>query len=165
MDTPVGIFGLTSEKGLSFNGKIGYCLGYDESKKRYIVECSESPTPKQEGILLKKENLKTISGVFRSNSFQEGLFEKRCRMNHSCNSNTKTFSISQYNQLLGKDLIANHPNECITIAKRDINAGDELTGCYVNSPKTKSVDIRREELREKYRFECQCELCIKEDAV
>ena len=162
LDTPVGIYGLSSEKGKSFNSKVGYCRGFDKSKQRFIVECFKSTDSDPERVLLKKENLKTVSGIFRSNSFHEGLFEKRCRMNHSCNSNTKTCSVSEYNQVFGKDLISNHPNECVTFAKRDITANEELTGCYLSYPKRKPVDIRREELRVKYNFECNCEMCAKE---
>ena len=163
INTPVGIFGLNSEKGLSFNGKIGYCRGFNKSKKRYIIECMKSKSSKVEKILLKIENLKTVSGVFRSNSFQEGLFEKRCRLNHSCNANTKTCSVQEYNQFLGETLIPSHPNEVITIAKRDIDVEEELTGCYVSYPKRKPVNIRREELSVKYNFKCQCETCVNED--
>ena len=158
-DTLIGIFGLTSEKGMLFNGKIAYCRGFDNSKERYIVEC----TPNPEKVLLKKENLKTVSGVFRSNSYMEGLFETRCRMNHSCKPNTETLSVPQYNELHGKALIANQPNECITIAKEDIKAGQELTAYYITIGAGKNVNIRREELREKYRFECQCESCCNEE--
>ena len=158
-DTLIGIFGLTSEKGKSFNGKIAYCRGFDKSKERYIVECNPNP----EKVLLKKENLKTVSGVFRSNSYTEGLFETRCRMNHSCKPNTETLSVPQYNELYEKTLVANLPNECITIAKEDIKAGEELTAYYISIGAGKNVSIRREELREKYRFECQCECCCNEE--
>ena len=165
IDTPVGIFGLNSEKGLSLNGKIGYCRGFDKSKNRYVIECEKSKLSKPERILLKKDNLKTISGIFRSNSFQEGLFEKRCRMNHSCNANTKTCSVQEYNQLHGKNLTPVHPNEVITFAKRDINIEEELTGCYVSYPKRKPVNVRREELSVKYNFICQCEICVEEHLI
>ena len=163
-DSPVGIFGLRSDKGKTMNGEIAYCRGFDKQKERYIVECKRSSTTNDEKILLKKENLKTVSGVFRSNSFQEGLFETRCRINHACEPNTKSCTIPEYNQLLGKRLIPVHPKECITIAQEDIKAGEELTSSYLFVGAGQSVDIRREELREKYRFECQCKTCINEES-
>ena len=161
--SPVGIFGLASEKGKTINGKIAYCCGYDKLKKRYIVECTKLSSINPEKLLLKRENLKTVSGVFRSNSYQEGLFEIRCRINHACIPNTKTWSIPDYNQLFGKTLISEHPNECITIAQEDIKAGEELTTSYLYVGAGKSVQARREELREKYRFECNCNACIREE--
>ena len=164
-DTLIGIFGLKSEKGKSFNGKVAYCRGFDKSKERYIVECTNLSTQNQEKVLLKKENMKTVSGVFRSNSYTEGLFEKRCRLNHACKANTKTCSVPEYNQLLGKSLTANQPNECITMAKEDIKAGEEVTACYIFTGGGKTSNIRREELREKYRFECRCDSCCNEEIV
>ena len=164
-NTLVGIFGLNTVKGKAFNGKIAHCRGFDKCKKRYIVECTKSSTENPEKVLLKKENLKTVSGVARSNIFREGLFETRCRMNHACNPNTVTCSVSEYNQLAGKRLVANHPNECITIAKENIKIGEELTSSYLFMGAGKSVEIRKEELREKYKFECQCEACIKGEIV
>ena len=161
-DTTIGIFGLTSEKGKLLNGKIAHCRGFDKSKQRYIVEYTDQSPENPEKVLLKKENVKTVSGVFRSNAFPEGLFENRCRMNHACKANTETLSVLEYNQRLGGSLIAKQPNECITIAKENIKVGDELTGCYISIGSGKSVDMRREELREKYRFDCQCELCCNE---
>ena len=153
---------MTSEKGKLLNGKIAHCRGFDKSKQRYIVEYTDQSPEYPKNVLLKKENVKTVSGVFRSNAFPEGLFENRCRMNHACRANTETLSVLVYNQRLGGSLVAKQPNECITIAKENIKAGDELTGCYISIGSGKSVDMRREELREKYRFDCQCESCCNE---
>ena len=162
-DTTVGIFGLSSEKGKTFNGEIGHCRGFDTHTKRYIVECNKSSTKNCNKMLLKKQNLKTVSGVFRSNSFQEGLFENRCRMNHSCLPNTVSCTVSEYNKLFGKNLVPEHPNECATVAQENIKAGDELTFSYLFVGAGKGVKDRREELREKYKFECQCKTCMEED--
>ena len=163
-NTTVGIFGLSSEKGKTINGTIAHCLGFDKTKERYIVKYSNLSSHTPEKMLLKRENLKTVSGVVRSNIYQEGLFEKRCRINHSCMGNTKTCTISEYNKLLGKSLIATHPNECITIAREDIKAGKELTCSYLCKGAGKGLEIRREELNEKYKFVCRCETCIKEES-
>ena len=163
-DTPVGIFGLSSEKGQAMNGTIAHCLGFDKTKKRYIVKYSKVSSNFPEKLLLRRENLKTVSGVVRSNIYQEGLFEKRCRINHSCKGNTKTCTISEYNKLLGKSLVANHPNECITIAKEDIIAGKELTCSYLCKGAGQALEVRREELNEKYKFVCRCETCIFEES-
>ena len=162
-DTPVGIFGLNSAKGKEINGSIAQCLGFDESKKRYIVEYTKTSSQAPEKLLLKKENLKTVSGIVRSNIYQEGLFENRCRINHSCNGNTKTCTISEYNKLLGKNLIASHSNECITIAREDIKAGIELTCSYLCKGAGKKLEVRREELHEKYKFLCKCDTCVEEE--
>ena len=161
-DTVIGIFGLRSEKGKLLNGQIANCRGFDKSKERYIIECNDQSPEHAEKILLKKENLKTVSGIFRSNSYTDGLFETRSRLNHACKANTNTLSVPEYNQLLGKGLIATQPNECITIAKENIKTGEELTHCYILTGSGKSANIRREELREKYKFECQCESCCNE---
>jgi len=159
-DTTVGIFGLDSEKGKSLNGKIAYCRGFEVAKKRYKIKVDSNFTQKPEMILLKKENLKTVSGIFRSNAFNEGLFENRCRMNHACNANTETVKVSEYNRVFGRSLIPNDPNEFVTIANRNIESGEELTCRYVS--KDKSLKARREELKEKYKFECKCEVCKNE---
>ena len=162
-DSTVGISGLTSENGKQFNGKIAQCRGFDKQKERYIVECRRMSNKSPEKILLKKQNLKTVSGIFRSNSFQEGLFETRCRMNHSCLPNTLTCTLDEYNDIYGKQLKAENPNECITVAQGDIKAGDQLTLSYLFVGAGKDVKTRREELREKYRFECLCAACINEE--
>ena len=162
-DSTVGICGLQSENGKRFNGKIAHCSGFDNQKDRYIIECKTMSNKSAEKILLKKQNLKTVSGIFRSNSFQEGLFETRCRMNHSCLPNTLTCTLNEYNEIFGKELIADTPNECITVAKRDIKAGDQLTLSYLFLSAGKDVKGRREELREKYRFNCCCDACIREE--
>ena len=162
-NTSVGIFGLSSEKGKTINGSIAHCIGFDKSKKRYIVEHSTISSKAPEKLLLKKENIKTVSGIVRSNIYQEGLFENRCRLNHSCNGNTKTCTISEYNKLLGRNLIATHSNECITFAKEDIKAGEELTCSYLCKGAGKRLQIRREELYEKYKFFCKCDTCVKEE--
>ena len=112
-DTLIGIFGLRSEKGKLLNGQTANCRGFDKSKERYIIECNDQSPEHTEKILLKKENLKTVSGIFRSNSYTDGLFETRSRLNHACKANTNTLSVPEYNQLLGKGLIAIQPNECI----------------------------------------------------
>jgi hypothetical protein len=161
-NTLIGIFGLKSEKGKLFNGEIAYCRGFDNSKERYIVECTNLYTQNPKKVLLKKENIKTVSGVFRSSSYTDGLFETRSRMNHACKANTKTCSVPECNKFFGKSLIAKQPNECITLAKENIKAGEELTACYIFTGGGKTVNIRREELREKYRFQCQCESCCNE---
>ena len=162
-ESPVGIFGLSSELGKTINGQIAYCRGFDKLKKRYIVECTKGSNTNSEKVLLKRENLKTVSGVFRSNSFQEGLFETRCRINHACIPNTNSCTIPEYNELHDKRLIPEHPKECITIAATDIKAGEELTSSYLFVGAGKGVNVRREELREKYRFECHCKTCLEED--
>ena len=164
-DSQVGISGLTSANGKKFNGKIGHCRGFDKQKERYIVECRKSSDTPTEKILLKKQNLKTVSGIFRSNSFQEGLFENRCRLNHNCLPNTMTCTLSEYNEMFGKELIAEKPNECITVAQQDIKAGDQLTLSYLFVGAGKDVKTRKEELREKYRFECLCKSCIDEETL
>ena len=74
-----------------------------------------------------------------------------------------TCTLSEYNEMFGKELIAEKQNECITVAQQDIKAGDQLTLSYLFVGAGKDVRTRKEELSEKYRFECLCKTCIDEE--
>jgi len=128
-------------------------------------------------LLLKSSNLKTANGCLRTNYFEEGLFELRCRLNHACQgaNNTSACTVSEYNELMAgkrvkeqktgklmlfRPMIPRHERECVILATMDIKKGQELTVNYVRGDKLTTA-MRQEQLWEKYRFKCQCEACEK----
>ncbi|KAF1994263.1 SET domain-containing protein [Amniculicola lignicola CBS 123094] len=90
-------------------------------------------------------------GIFRTNALPTGpcldigsVFLIACRINHACDSNATHF----WNDNLNK----------ITIhAIRDIWKGEEITISYLSSCQNRQA--REEELREKFKFTCSCQLC------
>jgi len=73
-----------------------------------------------------------------------GLFLEASRINHSCRHNAQ----NTWNENIGE----------LTIhALRDIEAGQEITITYLAS--TSEYAERQRFLKEKFKFECQCELC------
>ena len=94
--------------------------------------------------------VKTAGNIMRTNSFSEGnpprgvLFELISRMNHSCDPNVgKRFDGTQAE----------------IYALGTIRKGEELTLNYMPSEAHKPLDIRREMLRVKYNFMCNCARC------
>eukprot|EP00392_Amoebophrya_sp_AT5.2_P006457 g6469.t1 len=163
----VGAFGLTSEKGKTVNGDVGIVKGYDASKDRFCVKF-DSLGDGDCLLLLKSSNLKTANGCLRTNAFDEGLFELRCRMNHACRGANNTFActVSEYNDLMAgkkvrerktgkrilfRPMIPRHEKECVILATKDIKKGQELTVNYVQGEEPKTTAMRQEQLWEKYR--------------
>jgi SET domain len=73
-----------------------------------------------------------------------GLFLEASRINHSCRHNAQ----NTWNENIGR----------LTIhALRDIEAGQEITISYLAS--TSEYAERQRFLKEKFKFECKCELC------
>ena len=73
-----------------------------------------------------------------------GLFLEASRINHSCSHNTQNTWNANLNQL--------------TIhALRDIEEGEEITISYLDG--SESYDTRQLSLKNKFSFDCACELC------
>lgn len=148
----VAATGLTSEAGQRLNGRIGRVVGgrgelsADGITRRwpaeFVFQDGQRETKK-----LKAQNLKTPGGVFRSNAFDEGLFEYRCRMNHSCSPN-----------VVADEIVVRGRKRMQIVAVRDIAVGDEVTCCYIEREGLNTAQ-RRELLQGKYNFLCQCQRC------
>eukprot|EP00398_MALV-I-01_sp_L67-1_P000438 gene438-890_t len=113
----VFIFGCDSGKQLVLNGRFGESQGFDSESQSYFVKIDGQ----EDLVKIKRENLKTPGGVFRTNCYPTGLFEIRSRMNHSCAPNVESFQVGKSND-----------GEYEFRACRDIQAGEELTACYLN---------------------------------
>ena len=172
MESSVGIFGLKSPKGQQLNGTIGTSLGKkgkDKNEGRFSVRTKrkgDNGNIITEDLWIKKENIKTVYGTCRSNAFSDGLFDKICRINHSCKPNATKLSMAGVNNVLDqqlppdKRLAPSKPNEFGVLSNREIKAGEELTVSYLGKRiETRSTKTRREELCEKYGFHCECEAC------
>lgn len=102
-------------------------------------------------------SVQTLAGIFQTNAIpmgntntvigcqpSAGIFSLACRVNHSCCAN----SVYRWDSVSKRERV---------IAQRKIEAGDEITFNYVQHYWTFSQ--RRSLLREKFGFECSCELC------
>lgn len=79
-----------------------------------------------------------------SNAHAGGLFLEASRINHSCRHNAQ----NTWNENIGQ----------LTVhSLRDIEAGQEITISYLAS--TSEYAERQRYLKEKFKFECKCELC------
>jgi hypothetical protein len=79
-----------------------------------------------------------------SNARSGGLFLEASRINHSCRHNAQ----NTWNENIGQ----------LTIhALRDIETGQEITITYLAN--TSEYAERQQYLKEKFKFECRCELC------
>ena len=147
----VAIVGLESEKGKALNGRIGKIAGhnaYDRATGRWRVtfaKCESKGEKEDFDMAIKATNLKTAGGVYRTNAWHEGLFERRSRLNHSCDPNTVATEC-------GDGAIA-------IVARRDLREGEQLFGSYISDHPNLPAAERREMLQGKYKFHCQCRLC------
>ena len=75
-----------------------------------------------------------------------GLFPLVAALNHSCSPNCTVTYLAT--------------NQIVVLTTREIAQGEELTISYVdeNSP----GEARREELLQRYGFQCSCEVCSRE---
>ena len=97
---------------------------------------------------------KTPLGIFQTNSFQlddqtgfGGLFLTIARMNHSCRPNAVHYWRPDLYMM-------------VVHAVRDISVGEELCTCY-GPGDFFGTERRRSFLREKFCFECVCDMCIE----
>jgi len=148
----VAVFGLVSQMA-SLNGRIGTIRGdigdaYNPQEGQWRVTFAkyEANGESQDfTLLIHSDNLKTPGGIYRSNSFAEGLFSNRCRMNHACDANTGVMDSGP---------------SAVIIATRLIAEGEELTCNYIGDHTDLSAAQRRDLLKGKYNFLCQCTLCV-----
>lgn len=108
-------------------------------------------------------NLKFAGGVYRTNGFgtpndAHALFKLLCRFNHSCQANCENHLVDFHSDDGSLHALA------LVRAKQVIKKGEELTLGYLGDaqrtllPKT-NVRLRRDLLKAKYNFECECDLC------
>ena len=112
---------------------------------------------------VRKDSTVGISGLTSENGKQFNGKIAQCRGFDKQKDRYIVDTLDEYNDIYGKQLKAENPNECITVAQGDIKAGDQLTLSYLFVGAGKDVKTRREELREKYGFECLCPACINEE--
>lgn len=161
--SPVGIFDLVGEQG-RWNGKIGVAKSSRQGGRYFEVEV-ENEVGQVETLLVSRENLKTPAGILRSNSFEDGgLFQLRCRINHSCRPNTHALLAADA-ALEIPGVVARDPREIVVVAARDIREGEELTNSYFNFSPGQSAAARRDILSSNFGFECWCQLCTANEAL
>jgi hypothetical protein len=180
-ESPVGISGLVSPKGRRLNDTIGTSLGKTGTGKnsgRFSVRTArkdERGVVTMEDVWIKRENLTTVYGTCRSNSFLSGmLFERACRINHSCRPNAVLVPVEKLIRYLEHKfgdrvppdvlLAPGKPNEHAVLSDRDIRSGEEITLNYLGSrDESRSTEARREILLQKYGFNCECEACERRE--
>ncbi len=99
--------------------------------------------------------VKTPRGIYDTNAFRlgdddkthGGLFLTMARLNHSCRPNVNHFWSSELQMTL-------------VFALRDIRIGEELCTTYGPS-EWSDTRGRREYLRERFMFDCNCEMCLE----
>jgi hypothetical protein len=162
--SPVGIVGHTDERGRSWCGRIGVANRLSDDGRCFEVEVKGGEGGDAETLLVPRDCLKTPAGILRSNSFEDGgLFEVRCRLNHSCSPNTLALPLCEADIIPG--LVAKDEQEIAIVAVRDIREGEELTNSYYNFSPGESTAARRKILMDKYGFHCQCQLCCDGEAL
>jgi len=96
---------------------------------------------------------KTPRGIYETNCYalgdetDAGLFLTVSRMNHSCRPNA--------NHIWRPDL-----QKTVIFAARDIGVGDDICTSYGPS-ECLGTSGRRDYLRDRFAFECQCEMCME----
>mmetsp|Transcript_10258 Transcript_10258/g.23132 ORF Transcript_10258/g.23132 Transcript_10258/m.23132 type:complete len:256 (+) Transcript_10258:3-770(+) len=160
------IEGLQSSEGQKLNGSQGVILDHQiKAGNPPELRCCVQVKSAGENKKIKRENLKTMAAVFKTNCFEfedtDGrkwweLFDLASRFNHSCIPN-----IGFEHVRLGRSELVHGDGECdwhlVTVALRQIQAGEELTVDYVGP--AESLEHRRCRLARRYNFVCQCELC------
>ena len=108
---------------------------------------------------IKRENLKSIGGIIRTNSFEDEnrakLFETLCRFNHACGATANVTKVFEH-------LVTGNGARCAHVTTlRDIRRGEELCIDYIIGSNEASLDTapRRAYLQMKYNFVCQCSKC------
>ena len=167
----VRIMGLTSTAGERFNGLEATVLRYDAVKDRWSVRLLVDDSE----VAIRAQNLdgtdgKTAGGVVRTNSYgfrsdyaessaaggsaggsqamDAGLYRILCRANHSCAPNVR------------KEFLEG--GRVRVYATKPIGDGQEILSCYGGSHLP--VGQRRDYLRSRYAFWCQCDRCQEEQA-
>ena len=96
---------------------------------------------------LSMEKALKVWGIYKTNTFTNGVYLKMSRFNHSCQPNTELF----WNQETDTQDVR---------ALRKIKQGEEITHCYTSLYDGMwSRDERRIKLKSDYNFDCNCEGC------
>ena len=89
-----------------------------------------------------------VWGIFKTNTFTDGVYLKMSRFNHSCHPNAEIFGNQDTN------------NSTDLRALRKIKQGEEITICYIDEDKSVwSREERRAEMKTFYNFDCKCVGC------
>lgn len=89
-----------------------------------------------------------VWGIYKTNTFTDGVYLKMSRFNHSCRPNADIFGNQDAN------------NSTDLRALRKIRQGEEITICYIDENRSVwSREERRAEMKTFYNFDCNCEGC------
>ena len=100
---------------------------------------------------ISEETACKVWGIFKTNSFQNGVCLAMSRFNHACQSNAQYFWNEDRNT---RDIRA----------LRKINNGEEITVNYEAPSWLKPTEERQRELKNKYNFVCNCAACDPTEA-
>jgi hypothetical protein len=169
--TKVRIHGLRSESGRALNDRDAVVIkrAPPASDNRWKVmlpsgkngEFVEGDSKKY--FAVKGENLKTASGIQRTNSFKEGnenllvTYSLISRFNHACVPNCRKMFVNSLDYLQVASYRARR-----VVAVEDIKKGDELFLCYSSIRSDITTHERRTALLDKYKFWCNCSECQKD---
>jgi hypothetical protein len=153
----VCVDGLASAAGQLLNGRRGVVLRVEGNGRRR-VRLLGGPAGETDKAV-RAENLKSIGGILRTNSFEDEnrakLFETLCRFNHACGASANVTKVFE-------NLITGTGARCAHVTTlRDIRRGEELCIDYIVGSNESSLDTapRRAYLQMKYNFVCQCSKC------
>ena len=153
----VCVDGLASAAGQLLNGRRGVVLRVEGNGRRR-VRLLGGPAGETDKAV-KAENLKSIGGILRTNSFEDEnrakLFETLCRFNHACGASANVTKIFDKSRTEAGARCA------YVMTLRDIRRGEELCIDYIVGSNESSLDTapRRAYLQMKYNFVCQCSKC------
>lgn len=140
----VMVEGLVSEKGKKLNGKHGVVVSHDEQDSGRLGVEIKATDSKVARMSIKTCNLKTLGGIYRTNSFgsnddEEVLFKNTCRINHACGNAANAIRLL----IQGKSYV---------LARKDIPVGEEILIDYIPGEEGDRLGL----LQMKYNFTCRC---------
>lgn len=154
----VMIDGLKSQSGKKLNGQMGKIAKADnKDSSRLGVQVFGSTGTENALKSIKQCNLKTLSGIFRTNGYRGSAFNGisakeeyhmgalACRINHAC-MDASNVSFASFSDI-GKTFV---------VAVRKIAKGDQIVFDYKGSDRGYGDHDCREELKKQYGFWCQC---------
>lgn len=143
-------------KMLQFNNFFGNCTDNEKfeelSEKELFMGklllhfTNTFPQNVHDIALLQTSEMKRWVNSSEIKSLGAGVYPTCALFNHSCDP-----SFMRCN--FGKGMVS--------VANRNILAGEEISECYGQMYYSKNLDTRRTELRKHYKFECQCIPCLE----
>jgi len=143
-------------KMLQFNNFFGNCTEEEKfeelSEKELFIGklilhfTNTFPQNVHDIALLETPEMKRWVNSSEIKSLGAGVFPTCALFNHSCDP-----SFMRCN--FGKGMVS--------VANRNILAGEEISECYGQMYYSKNLETRRAELRKHYKFECQCIPCLE----